>query len=453
VAIGAIVIPILLACAFATFNELQVCSAVIGLVGVAVIVANPFWGLIFFTLLLYTRPEDSIPALTGLQLPLIVSLVTLVSMLLQLMLNRTPFVRTPFIGMMVGFAVAGMLSGALAGVFAIASMALTRFVLLVLLILNLVRTPQNYRIFVTSIIVFTCYLAIFSIYLFLSGVATMDAGMGAVVARSRGTGIFSDPNDLAGTIIAGMGLALIRVVQTKRYTRACYIGIVALMLWAIVLTDSRGGLVALIVMLGAFCVALMRRKAPAIVLAALVAGTLLLAAPSRMARFDTAEESANSRLRFWSEGLTQFGMHPLTGVGYRKFEDFNEGYVAHNSFVTCFAELGGVAYLCWMGCIYLAYRRNTCLEEGERALAPVSTDLIGARLALLGYLVAGFWTTRTYEPNLYIFLVLPVSQQIAARGKPDLPFYSREDRMKAYRQLLALSIGMICLIRIMVERK
>lgn len=447
------IVPALIAYGFGTLNETQVIAVILAILGLCGILARPFVGLIFFTCLLYTRPEESIPALAGMHFTLIVALVTLIGMLVQFALHRVPLVRTPFIGMMIGFAVAGMVSGAVAGTFSDATMDFARLVVLILLILNLMRTPDRYAAFVTALIIFTCYLALYSIYLFQSGIAVIDNGMVEGLARSTGTGIFSDPNDLAATFVAGLALTLTRVLQNRKYKRIFYSGLVLTLLWAIVLTNSRGGMLALIVVVGSFCLVFSRRKALAIALAVVIVGIALVAAPGRMTNFDNKEESANSRFGFWQEGLTQLELHPLSGVGYNKFPDVNGGFVAHNSFVNCFAELGFPAFYFWMGGIYLAFRRRTASQGDPDGEFLPSQDLTGARLALLGYLSAGFWITRTYAPNLYILLSLPLAQQIATSGQHLLPIYNEEEKGKVRGRILLLCLGMLVLIRIMVQGK
>src|SRR4051794_15243864 len=58
-----VLIPLVVAYGFGNHNELQVCALIIGVAGLAVGLANPFWGLIFFVALLYVRPEETVPAL------------------------------------------------------------------------------------------------------------------------------------------------------------------------------------------------------------------------------------------------------------------------------------------------------------------------------------------------------------------------------------------------------
>ena len=63
--------------------------------------------------------------------------------------------------------------------------------------INLVTTPDKYRVFVSAMLLFTFYLACYSIYLYFTGSALKQQDF----QRSQATGIFGDPNDLAATIV------------------------------------------------------------------------------------------------------------------------------------------------------------------------------------------------------------------------------------------------------------
>src|SRR5579862_3537194 len=159
-ALCGLVIPGAIAYGMGTANELQVLAVVLGAIGIASLFASPFFGLVVFAGLLYTRPEESVKALAGMHLTLVIAVMTLIGMILQMMLSREKAVRSPTIGMVIGFAAAAVLSCLVNGVGFMPSLDFIRLVVLVILVLNLVRTPERYRVFVTVLIFFTCYLAL-----------------------------------------------------------------------------------------------------------------------------------------------------------------------------------------------------------------------------------------------------------------------------------------------------
>ena len=274
-------------------------------------------------------------------------------------------------------------------------------------------------------------------------------------------------------MIAGLALALTRVVQVRGVQRTLYGLCSAAMLLAIALTNSRGGLLALLAMVIGAVVTFSRNKPRAMAAALAVAGLLLVVAPGRMKNFDSKEESANSRFLFWKEGIIQLRAHPITGVGYLRFPDVNSGFVAHNSFVHCFAELGLPGFFFFMGTIFYAFKRPDSMasprlrgkaagiragkdgyevirESGAISQPPVPRDLIGARLAIMGYLAACFWITRTYTPVLYVFLSLPVAQQVAASGTAALNYGKLGDRMRNLGIIGGLCLALFVVVCLLV---
>ena len=79
-------------------------------------------------------------------------------------------------------------------------------------------------------------------------------------------------------------------------------------------------------------------------------GLVILFGPSRMANLDASESSAQDRVQSWAEGLQMLRAHPLFGVGFGRYTEFNE-LVAHNSFVHTLGELGlfGAFFFVGMG--------------------------------------------------------------------------------------------------------
>lgn len=399
-----IILPALLALGLGVISDVQVVAIVIAVIGLAVILSRPFVGLVIFVALLFTRPEETIKPLDGMHLTLLVAVVTLIGMLLQMSQKREPFVRTPLIGLLFGFCFAAVLSAVPAGTVGAAVMDIMRLVMLAVLVLNLVRTRSSYHHLVTALLLFTTYLALYTIYLFHSGMVIHQDN----VDRTEATGIFSDPNDLAATFVGGLALTISRVILTPGIRRSGYVGLSGILLYAIGLTNSRGGILALIALLFGY---LMTSKLATPVKMGLIALAVLavLGAGGRMTNFDSHEASANSRFWFWANGCSMLLAHPLLGVGYDQFMSNNGGMTAHNSFVLCFAELGMAGYYCWMGCIYCCFRSNGTAEGESELTEGDRGEIFGCRMALVAYLVASFWLSHTYSPILFVYLSLPVA--------------------------------------------
>jgi O-antigen ligase len=322
-----------------------------------------------------------------------------------------------------------------------------RLVLLVLLIVNLVRTPQRYQSLISTVLLCTGYLALYSIYLYLTGHGLQHGD----IQRAQASGIFGDPNDLAATICAGLALCLPRLVQGKGLARVFYAALGLICIWAILTTNSRGGMVAMLAVIAGFSLVYVRNKGLAVLLAVMIGGLFLVLGPSRMTTFDSTEASANERFWYWSNGVEMLVQNPILGVGYGQFLEHNSGMMAHNSYVQCFAELGLVGYFCWIGCLYYAFRRRP-RTEGAATLTPdFERDLLAARLALAGFLVAAYFITRTYVPVLYMLIALPVSAQVAAEHQGAVPAEKAGSWFTDWGRIALVCGGSILFIKLFAE--
>lgn len=439
-----VVIPIVLAVALNIGSETRVAAGVLGALAVGVILYQPYWGLIVAVALMYFRLEELIPALAGMRLTLIISATTLVGAVGHLLVKKENPIRNPINGMLIGFAGVVAFSGVLHGYALYAVEEVSKLALMVLLVVNLVRTPDRYRSFVTALILFSTYLAAFSIYRYFTGGALLEHG----INRSQATGIFADPNDLAAGVIFGLGLALARLPNCRAAGRFWYGVLTLVMVVAVLLTHSRGAMLALGAVVFIFVLSLMKNKTAGVLAACVVLGALLVVAPSRMRSFDSTEESANSRFDLWLDGLEWLKENPLLGIGYRQWvEQHPTGLTAHNSFVLCFAELGLPGYFFWMGCLYYAFRRQR--PEGERVeLDPaIERDLFGARLALGGFLLAAFFLSRTYVQVTWLFIALAVAAQIATGAGIHSFRFAPKEQTRDWARIAALCVGSIIAIK------
>jgi O-antigen ligase len=443
----AVALPLLVSGAALRLGEIPTVAIVGGLIALAVVLTEPFVGLLCFVAVLYVRPEETWPALKGLRLALGVSGLTLVGMTFQFMQRRLPLTRTPVLGTLGGFLVWVIVSTLPNGNTSEAAQDVLKLFLLALLVFNLVRTPERYARFVRALMFFSGYLAAYSLYLCATGQAIFDEGL----VRSQATGIFGDPNDLAAAIIAGMALAVCRVARSGPRARMVYLAYIALCLVAVQQTNSRGGMMATLAVIGVATLASVKKKGPAIAIAAL-AGTLVFACgPARMRNFDTSEASANSRFWFWDNGVDVLLENPVLGAGYGQFPSHNGGMTAHNSFVLGFAELGFPGYTFWIGSIYFCFRRRPPEEDSEDPDA--RAEVLGARMALAGFLVASFWLSRTYTPVLYLLLSLPGAAQLSssACGPPALFRRNADQQWGDWLRIAGIAFASIVLIKIIAS--
>jgi O-antigen ligase len=211
------------------------------------------------------------------------------------------------------------------------------------------------------------------------------------VAQLSATGMYSDPNDLCALLVVVTVLALYRLADRRSgLTRLLWAAPIGLFVYALVLTGSRGGLIALLAALGTLLLTKFgwRKSVP---LAVLVLPALLVVAGGRQTRISTGEGTAQQRLQFWVEAFQMIKRSPVVGIGPGMFQD-EVGLVAHNSFMHANAEVGLVGGAFFLGLFYVPVRSLrrlgaddvTILDDGMKALRPfLLAAIVGLAVSLL----------------------------------------------------------------------
>lgn len=247
----------------------------------------------------------------------------------------------------------------------------------------------------------------------------------------RPIGPSSDPNyealSLVMTVPLAVWLSLYDDWALGRWIgRAC----APFLAFAVFVAQSRGGLLALVVMAG---IAWLNSGHKFRLTMGLMAGTGVLFALSpgqfiqRIQQIPLrgqaqtgggAEVSALARLELARSGLHMMEAHPVFGIGLDQFKSVEflynpklaivepNAHIAHNTYVQLGAE-GGIPtlalYLAIMGVTLLTCRR-------ARKLSGVPKDIAGLALSfqigLIGIMVAQFFLTAEYVKEVWVFISL-----------------------------------------------
>ncbi|MGH7194774.1 MAG: O-antigen ligase family protein [Candidatus Saccharimonadales bacterium] len=242
------------------------------------------------------------------------------------------------------------------------------------------------------------------------------------VRRICGMGIFNDPNDLSMMMVVGTALAVYFFFDPRVVLFKLPLAVVgAAFLYAVALTQSRGGLLALLAALGALFQARYGWKKSLVLLAGLLPLIFLLVSGRQSDLGDALSQgTGQSRIQLWSEGLQMLRANPFFGLGYYLFAG-QAGQVAHNSYVQAFAELGffgGTIFLgAWCWAVLIPYR----LGQGGRLFADHELCRLRPYLlaAVAGY--AGGMGTLTRIDVVPTYLVLGLSSAYTGLAQTDPP--------------------------------
>jgi hypothetical protein len=348
-----------------------------------------FFLFILANAMLFIRPSELVPELGELELYRYVifgCLVVSVPVVLQQLFTRTAGVP-PIAGCVLGLFPAALLSHLSNGNGADAleqGIEYLKVLVYFLLLIGLVTTTTRLRQFLFWMGMFSAALAIIAVLRYHADVTgppppapdapvqvegkkkggmrgtfvkdmerDPETGQLVEVPRMCGTGIFNDPNDLALVLITAIPLCGYWLTDSARKAmRPMWVALILVFGYALLLTNSRGGFLALLAGLGSFLY--MRfGAARTILLGALVLPLMLAVFAGRMTTISASEGTGQSRIQLWCDGLMFFQQAPLFGIGMEEYHNVAE-HVAHNSYIHCYAELGVFGGTLFIGAFYFA---------------------------------------------------------------------------------------------------
>jgi putative inorganic carbon (HCO3(-)) transporter len=237
---------------------------------------------------------------------------------------------------------------------------------------------------------------------------------GRVSVRVRGNGIMNDPNDLALGIVLALPFCWMAWKKRKRTANLLHVWIpTAIMITTIYYTKSRGGMIALLGILGMLW---SRRLGKVKTIILLGSVTFAMFALQFTAGRSFSDESSEGRVHAWREGFQMFFSHPILGVGFRAFRDYYS-MTAHNSFVLCFAESGLLGYFFWLVLIVASLMQLSALKNttGDPEKAALIKHWAGALwLSMWGSLIGAFFLSRTYVCLFYLLAAMICGLTITA---------------------------------------
>jgi len=379
-----------------------VAAAVLAAIGCALILWQPFLGIMLFLGLMYARVEQFYPVVATMRLPMLLSCFTIFAWIVQLLMKRETFRWRPEIAWAGAFAFTIILS---ALQFPSVSYAVDtgqdaiKLALMFLLLVELMNSPQRLNLGMQCLLGFTAFLSIVATWGWLSGQALMEHGTARAVIKA---GNFDDPNDLAAALVVPIPIALYQVLRGRSFAARLW-GCATLgsLLVGMYVCNSRGGMLALGVALGVFLVYQLGWTR-GLLLGAFALGLLFAFGPDRFApeTLSGGDDSALGRIDAWRAGLDMVRENPLFGVGYDQFRNHHV-ITAHNSLVLALGEGGLLNALCWVGMNYWAFLTLVRVRQAQREKPGGEFWVAQATVlqaGLLASLAAGMFLSHAYRP-------------------------------------------------------
>ena len=386
--------------------------------------------LFLFSIVLYFRPYELIPGLSGFKtMAFWVGIVTLtVYFVTQLAVEGNLTARPREVNMILLFGVAGLLSIPFAidptEAWATFVDFLIKTILIFIVLVNVVRTEMRMKLLI--------YLALaVSIYLCIHLIGDYRAGIFKIGAEETNTqrvagairGLFDNSNDLALHLVTMIPLAFVLGLENKNPLRkVIFWGTTLLMIAAVIITFSRGGFIALIIMALVLVRKIGRRNKSA-AMAALVLGVVFFIAvmpgayAGRLATiFDSASDitgSSSQRTVVLKRSVLVALRYPLFGVGLGNFHHKSEQELGtHNAYTQVAAECGIAAMVFYIIFLVHPLRKLRMIERDmfERNENSRFYYLaIGIQASMIGYMVASFFAAVAYQWYAYYLVAYAIA--------------------------------------------
>lgn len=368
------------------------------------------WVLAFFVVYC-ARPEDWIPGVSHLHLAKIVGGFALLAFVMSLskIKKGLPKITTLLVLLTVQMGLASLFSPVWKGGAFQTTLGFAKVVLIILVMAVAVTSLPRLRrlIFVQS----ACVVV----------VAVISIRESRIVAgRLQGilNGIYQNPNDLALAIVLTLPFCLVFLLNERSMLRkAGWCVASLLMIYALLRTGSRAGLLALIVAAG-LCVwefGIRGRRPPLLLLTVVACGFIFAVAGQRVIqRFSNttqdegngaAYESAQLRKEMLLKSLKVTIEHPLFGIGPGDFPVISGAWLDTHNVYTEFSAGSGIPALLLFLMIYryaLSQLHEVKKRNSDRSEVAM---LAGAsRADLIAFAIAGFFYPDAYQFFMYFVL-------------------------------------------------
>lgn len=408
---------------------------VLGILPLAVlyVLNRPFLMVLFFVIFSFFRIHEVFPQIYNLKIPLLLSLSSLAALIWQVGITKqiklfwckeftllTCFLILVIIGI--------IFSGNRPIAIEYFKNIYWKIILMTFAIAILIRSPQQLAFTLKAITIAGVLVGLIAIQNKLGGIGLVE-GTRVTIGRELGS-MLGDPNDLALVLMFPTSFAVGLLVTHQLPWHQRLIGFIAIpiLFWAVMATQSRGGLLGMIAVFGIY--GLQRIKSKILLLSiAIAAGSILffIAGISERSSGGAAEAgidaSAMGRLYAWEAAFKMAVSNPFTGVGldnfyanYFYYSPHWDGlnHAVHSTWFGVLAETGFLGLAIFISLVIVLIRKaNRTLQAVKLVQNKIDPAIYTSAQAvfagLIGTIVSGTFLTQGFNWPIYILAALVVA--------------------------------------------
>lgn len=396
---------------------------------------------ILFVAFSFFRLHEVVPQLMPLKLPLLLALGVLGTLVWNLAFRRTTTywdgLFVPFL-IFFGLVTIGVFAGTNIGnAFSYWKDTYVKIAIMVFALAWLLRKPGDFSKLLIVMLASGALVALVALQNKAAGIGLVE-GTRVTIGRDIGS-MLGDPNDLSLVLLFGAGWALAAADTTGlgRTLRLGGVVIFVLIAFAIIATQSRGGLLGIAAVVGVFASRRVKSKlllgtAGVLAMAILFAAAGIDDRQSGGAHEEGIDESAMGRIYAWQAAFGMALANPLFGVGLDNFY-FNyylfsphwdgKNHAVHSTWFGVLAETGIVGFIAFATMVGTlgrsAFRvRDTLLADPAKppVMRAAGSALVGG---FVGFCVSGTFLTQGFVWPVYVMLALAIALRQYLRSHGD----------------------------------
>jgi O-antigen ligase len=307
----------------------------------------------------------------------------------------------------------------------------SKIAVIVFAIAWLMRTESHFRRLMLSVVLAGSCVGLVAIFNKLNGIGLVEETR-VTIGRSFGSAL-GDPNDLSLVLLFPMAFATSLAITKglNKWERAIGIIGVPIIMYAVICTQSRGGLLGSLAVFGVIANHHIKQKL-ILVGGGGVAGLVLMLAAGISKRAsggaveEGIDESAMGRIHAWNAAWRMALGRPFTGVGvdnfyqnYFFFSDHWDGvpHAVHSTWFVVIAESGFPGIIMFVSLFVMAVKAALLsLRLLENAPGMPRALALALVAGLAGFGVSGTFLTQGYTWPFYIELGLVVALSTYAKN-------------------------------------
>jgi probable O-glycosylation ligase (exosortase A-associated) len=404
-----------------TFPPRPAAAMFLALVGGALVLFNPFLGVLAYYTLAFMRPQDVFWGFADTRLTLLVSISTLAATAFHFLrkpnLDFLKNAQCLFIGILWLFIYLSTVFGEFGGPEPKWLDYYNKMFLTTLIVLCLATSEKK-------LLVLCCVIGLSIAYLgYWANEMYFFQGWHIVHGPGKPGATYRDENDFAMVLVVSVPILwyLMRAAGNL-ILKAGLVGLLGLVVHAVMLTYSRGGFLGVAAAMIVIALREKNRMFGALLVVGGLASFILFTGEAYRARIGSIntyeeDESATGRFESWEAGKAMVRHNPLFGVGLKRYVKAFPSYssssprVAHNSWVQLSAECGliavgayGILVILTIRSLFRVEKRVKFLTGDRQRLTQQLVRIFEAALA--GYLICGFFLSVEDFEFFYVLVAM-----------------------------------------------